>query len=83
MKKACELNFYANYEKCRFLGNLLKKNLYFMTEQKELAEKMKRKEKEEIIRFRKFVEDRVNRFAKDQRHFIEFQPLERLHRTIM
>ncbi|KAL5285758.1 SPAG7 family protein [Megaselia abdita] len=44
---------------------------------------MKRKEKEEIIRFRKYVEDRVNRFAKDQRHFIEFQPLERLHRTII
>lgn len=51
--------------------------------QKEMAERLKNKQKEELLRFRKYVEERINRFAKDDRHHIEFQPLDKVHRGII
>lgn len=51
--------------------------------QKEMAERIKNKQKEELLRFRKFVEERIGRFAKDDRHHIEFQPLDKVHRSII
>ncbi|XP_061396890.1 sperm-associated antigen 7 [Musca vetustissima] len=51
--------------------------------QKEMAERIKNKQKEELLRFRKFVEERVGRFAKDDRPHIEFQPLDKVHRSII
>ena len=51
--------------------------------QKEIAERLKNKQKEELLRFRKFVEERIGRFAKDDRHHIEFQPLDKVHRGII
>ncbi|XP_053949549.1 sperm-associated antigen 7 homolog [Anastrepha ludens] len=51
--------------------------------QKELAERIKNKHKEELNRFRKYVEDRIERFAKDDRPHIEFQPLDKVHRAII
>ncbi|XP_075155080.1 sperm-associated antigen 7 [Haematobia irritans] len=54
-----------------------------MKRQKEMAERIKNKQKEELLRFRKFVEERINRFAKDDRPHIEFQPLDKVHRSII
>ncbi|KAM7348017.1 sperm-associated antigen 7 [Cochliomyia hominivorax] len=51
--------------------------------QKEMAERLKNKQKEELSRFRKYVEERIGRFAKDDRHHIEFQPLDKVHRAII
>lgn len=51
--------------------------------QKEMAERLKNKQKEELMRFRKYVEERIGRFAKDDRHHIEFQPLDKVHRAII
>lgn len=51
--------------------------------QKEMAERLKNKQKEEILRFRKYVEERIGRFAKDDRHHIEFQPLDKVHRGVI
>lgn len=51
--------------------------------QKEMAERLKNKQKEELLRFRKYVEERIGRFAKDDRHHIEFQPLDKVHRAII
>ncbi|XP_055374863.1 sperm-associated antigen 7 homolog [Condylostylus longicornis] len=51
--------------------------------QKEQAEKMKLKEKQELNRFRKYTEERISRFSKDDRKFIEFQILDKLYRTII
>ncbi|XP_073830441.1 sperm-associated antigen 7 [Musca autumnalis] len=51
--------------------------------QKEMAERIKNKQKEELLRFRKYVEERVGRFAKDDRPHIEFQPLDKVHRSII
>lgn len=41
------------------------------------------KEKQELNRFRKYVEDRIGRFLKDERKFIEFQPLDTVYRAVM
>ncbi|XP_013116019.1 sperm-associated antigen 7 [Stomoxys calcitrans] len=54
-----------------------------MKRQKEMAERIKNKQKEELLRFRKFVEERINRFAKDDRPHIEFQPLDKVHRSVI
>lgn len=51
--------------------------------QKELAERMKNKQKEELLRFRKYVGERMERFAKDERPYIEFQPLDKVHRAVI
>lgn len=51
--------------------------------QKEIAEKLKTKQKEELLRFRKYVEERIGRFAKDDRCHIEFQPLDKIHRSVI
>ncbi|KNC26876.1 hypothetical protein FF38_10948 [Lucilia cuprina] len=51
--------------------------------QREMAERLKNKQKEELLRFRKYVEERIGRFAKDDRHHIEFQPLDKVHRAVI
>lgn len=45
---------------------------------------MKAYEKHEILRFRKYCEERINRFMKDDnRTSLQFQPLDRIYRTVM
>lgn len=51
--------------------------------QREVVERLKNKQKEELFRFRKYVEERIGRFAKDDRHHIEFQPLDKVHRSVI
>lgn len=51
--------------------------------QKLQVEKLKTKEREEMSRFRKFVEERIGRFSHDDRKFIEFQPFDKIYRTII
>ncbi|KAH8263613.1 hypothetical protein KR044_011403 [Drosophila immigrans] len=51
--------------------------------QRELMERMQNKQKEELLRFRKYVEERMGRFAKDDRTCIEFQPLDKVHRSVI
>lgn len=47
-------------------------------------EKMRQYEKHEINRFRKYCEERINRFLKDDyRTSLPFQPLGRIYRTVM
>ncbi|XP_064547240.1 trichohyalin-like [Drosophila montana] len=51
--------------------------------QREYMERMKNKQREELARFRSYVQERMGRFAKDGRTSIEFQPFDRIHRTII
>ncbi|XP_022214731.2 sperm-associated antigen 7 [Drosophila obscura] len=51
--------------------------------QREMMEKMQKKQKEELSRFRKYVDERMARFAKDDRVSIEFQPLDKVHRSVI
>lgn len=51
--------------------------------QREMMERMQNKQKEELLRFRKYVEERMGRFAKDDRTCIEFQPLDKVHRSVI
>lgn len=59
------------------------KDKELIKKQKEHAEKLRIKEKEELNRFRKYAGERIARFAKDERKFIEFQPLDKVYRTII
>ncbi|TDG40130.1 hypothetical protein AWZ03_013451 [Drosophila navojoa] len=51
--------------------------------QREMVERIQNKQKEELLRFRKYVEERMGRFAKDDRTYIEFQPLDKVHRSVI
>ncbi|XP_041566589.1 sperm-associated antigen 7 [Drosophila elegans] len=51
--------------------------------QREMMERMQNKQKEELLRFRKYVDERMGRFAKDDRQCIEFQPLDKVHRSVI
>ncbi|XP_017859134.1 PREDICTED: sperm-associated antigen 7 [Drosophila arizonae] len=51
--------------------------------QREMVERLQNKQKEELLRFRKYVEERMGRFAKDDRTYIEFQPLDKVHRSVI
>lgn len=44
---------------------------------------MKAREIDELNRFRKYVEERIDRFSKDKRKFISFSPMEKVYRTIV
>lgn len=45
---------------------------------------MKSREKEELNRFRVFVEERIDRISKDdKRKFIQFQPLDKVYRSVV
>lgn len=47
-------------------------------------QKVQEYEKREIMKFRKFCEERINRFTKDDnRKSIQFQPLPRIYRTVV
>ncbi|KAH8279594.1 hypothetical protein KR018_004550 [Drosophila ironensis] len=54
-----------------------------LKKQREMLERMQNKQKEELLRFRKYVEERMGRFAKDDRLCIEFQPLDKVHRSVI
>lgn len=66
-----------------YVTHLTFNGLVPFTEQKELAEKMRAQEKAELSRFRKYVEDRVDRFSKDDRKYIEFETMDKIYRGIM
>ncbi|SPP79451.1 sperm-associated antigen 7 [Drosophila guanche] len=51
--------------------------------QREMMERMQKRQKEELLRFRKYVDERMARFAKDDRVSIEFQPLDKVHRSVI
>lgn len=58
--------------------------LFFLLEQKEQLEKQQDYEKREMAKFRKYCEERVNRFMKDEkRKSLQFQPLNRFYRSIV
>ncbi|XP_055846220.1 sperm-associated antigen 7 [Episyrphus balteatus] len=59
------------------------KDRELIKKQKEHLEKMKIKEKEEINRFRKYAQDRIDRFSKDERRYIEFEPMDKVYRGII
>lgn len=44
---------------------------------------MRNKQREELNRFRKYAEERINRFLNDDRKCLPFQPLDRAYRTII
>lgn len=54
-----------------------------MRRQKEALERYKRKQKEELNRYRSYVEERIARFALDDRPYIEFQPVDKVHRSVI
>ncbi|KAJ6635147.1 Sperm-associated antigen 7 [Pseudolycoriella hygida] len=55
-----------------------------MKKQNEQIEKMKNREKEELNRFRRFAEERIDRISKDDsRKFIQFQPLDKVYRSVV
>ncbi|XP_049291717.1 sperm-associated antigen 7 homolog [Anopheles funestus] len=52
--------------------------------QRRQYETEKNKQREELNRFRSYVEERLGRFMKDDnRHYMEFQPLDQVHRSIV
>uniref|UniRef100_A0A182QQA3 R3H domain-containing protein n=1 Tax=Anopheles farauti TaxID=69004 RepID=A0A182QQA3_9DIPT len=52
--------------------------------QKKVYESMKNHQREELNRFRVYAEERLGRLMKDSnRHFMEFQPLDQVHRSIV
>ncbi|XP_055912414.1 sperm-associated antigen 7 [Eupeodes corollae] len=59
------------------------KDRELIKKQKEHLELMKIKEKEEINRFRKYAQERIDRFSKDERRYIEFQPMDKVYRSII
>uniref|UniRef100_A0A182IPX1 R3H domain-containing protein n=1 Tax=Anopheles atroparvus TaxID=41427 RepID=A0A182IPX1_ANOAO len=61
-----------------------KKEKVLYEEQKKEYEKLKNREKDELNRFRTYVEGRLGRLVKDdKRHYMEFQPLDQVHRSIV
>uniref|UniRef100_A0A182M0H5 R3H domain-containing protein n=1 Tax=Anopheles culicifacies TaxID=139723 RepID=A0A182M0H5_9DIPT len=52
--------------------------------QRKQYESEKNKQREELNRFRSYVEERLGRFMKDnKRRYMEFQPLDQVHRSIV
>uniref|UniRef100_A0A182T709 R3H domain-containing protein n=1 Tax=Anopheles maculatus TaxID=74869 RepID=A0A182T709_9DIPT len=61
-----------------------KKKSQMYEKQKQQYETQKNKQREELNRFRSYVEERLGRFMKDDnRHYMEFQPLDQVHRSIV
>lgn len=59
-------------------------SIFFFSEQKEQLEKQQDYEKREMAKFRKYCEERINRFMKDEkRKSLQFQPLNRFYRSIV
>lgn len=62
----------SDYRCCRF------------TEQKEFEEKQRERVQQDLQRFRKFCEERIDRFVKNgERKSIQFQPLSKFYRSVM
>lgn len=52
--------------------------------QKKELEMMRNKERDELNRFRKYAEERLGRLVKDpERTYMEFQPLDKVHRSVV
>uniref|UniRef100_A0A182PVB7 R3H domain-containing protein n=1 Tax=Anopheles epiroticus TaxID=199890 RepID=A0A182PVB7_9DIPT len=61
-----------------------KKDVNMYEKQRKEYESMKNKQREELNRFRQYVEERLGRFMKDDnRHYLEFQPLDQVFRSIV
>ncbi|XP_058826633.1 sperm-associated antigen 7-like [Topomyia yanbarensis] len=61
-----------------------KKEKEMIEKQKKELEMLRNKERDELNRFRKFVEDRLGRLVKDSnRHYMDFQPLDKVHRSVV
>lgn len=66
------------------LCKLIQLTVFIQIEQKEHIEKVQEYERREIMKFRKFCEERINRFTKDDnRKSLQFQPLSRIYRTVV
>ena len=64
------------------INNAIIKSIF--VEENEQIEKMKNHQKHELNRFRKYAEERLNRFRKDEKRlFMQFQPLDKMYRTIV
>jgi R3H domain len=46
-------------------------------------EQQQEHEKKELTRYRRYVEERISRFLKDERHCLPFPPTDRMHRSIV
>lgn len=57
--------------------------IFISSEQKQHEENMKKRERDELDRFRKYAEERITRFLNDDRKHLQFQPLDRAYRSIM
>ncbi|XP_058461137.1 sperm-associated antigen 7 [Malaya genurostris] len=61
-----------------------KREKEMIEKQKKELEMLRNKERDELNRFRKFAEDRLGRLIKDSnRHYMEFQPLDKVHRSVV
>ncbi|XP_055591975.1 sperm-associated antigen 7 homolog [Uranotaenia lowii] len=61
-----------------------KKEKEMIEKQKKELEHLRNKEREELNRFRKFAEERLGRLVKDpHRPYMEFQPLDKVHRSVV
>ncbi|KAL1395720.1 hypothetical protein pipiens_011042 [Culex pipiens pipiens] len=61
-----------------------KKEKEMIEKQKKELEMMRNKERDELNRFRKYAEERLGRLVKDPvRTYMEFQPLDKVHRSVV
>lgn len=61
-----------------------KKEKEMLENQKKELEKHRNKERDELNRFRKYAEERLGRLIKDpNRPYMEFQPLDKVHRSVV
>ncbi|XP_055533305.1 sperm-associated antigen 7 [Wyeomyia smithii] len=61
-----------------------KKEKEMIEKQKKELEMLRNKERDELNRFRKYSEERLGRLVKDPvRQFMEFQPLDKVHRSVV
>ncbi|XP_029732646.2 sperm-associated antigen 7 [Aedes albopictus] len=61
-----------------------KKEKELIEKQKKELEQLRSKERDELNRFRKYAEERLGRLIKDgNRPYMEFQPLDKVHRSVV
>ncbi|XP_053688529.1 sperm-associated antigen 7 [Sabethes cyaneus] len=61
-----------------------KKEKEMIEKQKKEIEMLKNKERDELNRFRRYAEERLARLVKDPvRQYMEFQPLDKVHRSVV
>lgn len=68
----------------KFMINLKSNSLGLLfLEQKEQEEKLMTQSKNELNKFRTYVEQRIERFTKDNRKFIIFPPADKVYRSVV